>query len=849
MGPSFALRLARREGRAGLRRIGVFMASITLGVAALVAIHGFRDDVARSLGEQARVLMGADLRLRGNRPLPDSLRVLVDSLVAGGAREATVTGAVSMVLAPRSDRVRLLQVRAAAGGWPFYGDVSTDPAGSWGGSPSGGALADPAVLTQLGVEVGDTLVVGGLRVRIAGVVEDLPTDLGFQTAVGPRVWLRGQDLRDAGLLGVGSLARYETYLQLPSQADADALEARYRDVFRATGFRSTTAREQARDLTGALDHLSRYLGLVGLGALLLGGIGVASAIHVYVTERLSTVAVLRCLGARQGTVFRAYLLQAGALGLTGAAAGTAVGVGVQHVLPMIFADLLPVDVRPRTGLVTPLAGLAVGFWVSVLFALGPLLRVRDVPPLRALRHDLEEDTTRRWADPWRLGTYALLAASVLGLSVLEAPAASDGLAFAAALAGATLLLWLTATALMGATRRLFPASARYPIRQGVSNLFRPRNQTVAVTLALGFGAFVVGAVLQVQASLGAHLTLQEVAGRPNLLLFDVQPDQTAGVLEMLPPSARDSARVTPLVPARVAAIGGRTVAELREDTSGAGPERWALRREYRHTFRLETTPTEEVVAGAWFDAGVPDPEGSARISMEVDLAEDLAVEVGDRITWDVAGRPVESVVTSLRRVDWNRFTTNFFVVFEPGPLDAAPRTDLVLAALPDAGARAAFQRGLVERFPNVSVLDLARVQEVIDGVLARVGQAVRFLAAFSAVAGLLVLAGALATSSHQRTRESALLRTLGARRSQVLTVLLTEYVALGVVAALAGIVLSVPAAAAIVRGMFGIPFRLSAVPLGAVLATVVLLTVGVGLLGSRGILRRPPLPILREAVE
>lgn len=841
----FPVLLAWREARAGVRRVGLYGLSIGLGVAALVSIHSFRQDVSRSIREQSRVLMGADALLEGSRPLPDSLTRVVDSLAAAGYRVATVVNAVSMVAAPSSGDVRLLQVRSVNGGWPFYGDLVTAPAGAWSGlSGSETALVDPAVLTQLEVRVGDTLAVGRSRVLIAGTVEDVPTDVGFQTAVGPRVWLGAGALERAGLLGFGSLARYETYLQAPADGDVDAVRERYDPVFEATQIRFVSADRRARSLTRAVADLSRFLGLVGLGALLLGGLGVASAIHVFVRERLTQVAVLRCIGARQNGLFSAYLLQAAALGLAGAGAGAVLGVVVQHLLPGLLSGVLPVDVTPRIAWGTVAGGVGIGLWVATLFALLPLLGVRNVPPLRALRADVEGDPRR--GRGLRALVLAGLAASAVLLAVLEAESTRQGLGFAAGLAGATLVLWGAGLAAVKLARRFFPRRAPYPVRQGFSNLFRPRNQTVGVTLALGFGAFVVATLLQVQSNLTRVLSFEDDGSRPNLLLFDIQDDQRDQVVELLPPTARGTAEITPMVPSRLVEIDGRTPAELRDEDGPGQPQGWALRREYRHTWRADLTDAETLVAGSWWPDAPPAPPGMARISVEQDLATDLGVTVGDTLVWSSGGLRIPSVVTSLRQVDWDRFQTNFFVVFEPGGLEGAPVTWVVLARLEGEGARAAFQRRLVAALPNVSVLDISRIQEVVEDILGKVGRAIRFLAGFAGVAGLVVLAGALATSRHQRLREGALLKTLGARRRQLLVVLFTEFLALASLATLVGVVLAMVAAGALVRLGFDTSFRPDLGSAVGIWLAVSVLTVVTGFLGSRGLLKRRPLPLLRE---
>jgi putative ABC transport system permease protein len=853
---AFAFRLAMRESRHGLRRVGIYMASISLGVGALVSIHSFRDDVARSVQDQAEILMGANARLSGSQAVSDSVEAVLDSVSAAGHGVSRVTTALSMVLAPVSGDVRLLQVQAFEGGYPFYGSVRTVPAGVWGEHlREGRVLADPAVLTQLAVAVGDTLVVGRARLVLAGVVENLPTDLGYQAAIGPRVYISQATLVSAGLLGFGSLARYEVFLRIPDQDARRLVRDRYEEVFQAEDLRYTLAEEQAQRLSNGIRFLGRFLALVGLGALLLGGVGVASAIHVYIREKRPSVAVLRCLGARQWTGFVAYLLQAGGLGFLGAAGGVVLGVGVQQLLPLVLSDLLPVEVTTRFSPGSALAGLGIGVWVALIFALIPLLEIRDVPPLQALRQDFEG--SRRGWDPVRLGAYAALAASVLALCLIEAPDPEVGLAFAGSLAVTVSLLAGVGWALVRLTKRMVPTRASYPVRQGVSNLFRPHNQTVAVTLSLGFGAFIVGTVLEVQGNLEDDLTLSFGEGQPNVLLFDIQPDQLDGVVGLLPVDLREAAEASPLIPARIGAINGRTPEELRSDTTGAPrPERWALRRDYRNTVRAGLGGGETLVAGRWWDGtpGRDDPRdidtgGLPGVSLEVEVAADLRVGLGDTITWDVSGIGVPSVVTSLREVDWQRMEPNFFAVLEPGSLADAPRTMIMLARLSDPGERAAFQRSLVESFPNVSALDVSRVQQAIDTVLGSVRRAVGFLGTFSALAGILVLMGALATSRAQRTREGALLKTLGARRHQVLAVLLTEYVALGTLATATGLVLAVLGAALLVPNAFGVPFRPHPRSLLVIWSAVMGLTVIVGLFGSRSLLARPPLAVLRDVPE
>jgi putative ABC transport system permease protein len=841
--PGFTLRLAWREGRSSLGRLLLYGGAIVLGVSALVAIHSFRSDVRRALDQEAQSLLGADVRVASTRPLPDSLDAVLDSLRAADRASARVTTLASMVLDRRSDAVRLLQVKAIDPGYPFYGDVRSEPEGAWDdlhAEPI--ALADPAVLVQLDARIGDTLSVGNTAFVLAGTVTGLPTEVGPQTAIGPRLFFSRSFLESTGLLTFGSLARYHVYIRMPERAERDALWERYETLLQASQLNYTTAQLQAQELTFAVDFLSRYLGLIGLASLLLGGVGVASAIHVYVRERLVGVAVLRCLGARQGRVFQAYLLQAVLLGGVGSLVGVLVGVAIQFALPSLLADVIPVDVTPRVALLPILAGAAAGTWTSLIFALSPLLEIRGVPPLMALRHDVEPPGASR---ALRVTVWLLLALSVAGIAVLEAPTAAEGLGFAAGLAVVALALWGTALSLVHLTRRFLPTKASFPVRQGLSNLFRPGNQTVAVTFALGFGAFIVGTVGLLQTNLVRQFSLEEDKQRANMLLFDIQASQSASVAGLLEAAGASAITQVPLVPARLAAINGVSVDSLNARPPEERPEGWALRREYRHTYRGELAQTEELIEGSWWEDR-PGEAAPGRISLEADLAESLKVGIGDRITWDVGGSLVESEVASLRLVDWGQFAPNFFVVFEPGMLEQAPQTRLAFARIDSEIERAEFQRDLVRAEPNISVLDLSRIQEAIERVMARVNQAVRFLGVFCTVAGLFVLIGALATTRYQRMREGALLKTLGARRQVILSVLLSEYAALGGLAVLTGLSLSVGASWLLLTQVFETPFTAGVGRLLGLAVIVSGLTVGIGLLGSRSVLRSPPLVVLRS---
>ena len=846
-----AARMAWRESRASRRRLLLFGSAISVGVATLVAIRSFTANVEDAVHAQVRTLLGADLLLTSDRPFTPAVRVLLDSLAAHGTPVARRTELNSMAYVGRREGTRLVEVRAVGGGFPFYGPVVTSPPGRWRTLDSADvAIVDTSLLVQLGARVGDTLQLGRRSFPIAAVAVQVPGRFagGFAGFV-PQVYIPVRDIAGTGLVAFGSRVSYQALLALPGGGAGRVAEA-HRALFTREQVRSRTADQAEAGLTDSLDQLSTFLQFVGLVALLLGGIGVASGIGAFVAGKLDTIAVLRCLGASRALVFGVYLLQAAVLGLVAAVAGAALGVGAQLLLPSLVAGLLPLDVRVALDVPAIAAGLALGVATAVLFALRPLLEVRLVSPLQALRRPFEDEAGRR-SDPWRLATFGALVIGVFALAMHEADRPGVGLGFAAAIAVAIGALTLAARgtiaaarriSLLGAVRRGWP----YVVRQGIANLYRPRNQTRPVVTALGFGVALLATLSLVEANLlgQVQFTTLATAGHPNLVFVDIQPDQEAGVAGLIRGSGAAVLQRVPIVPMRIASIDGRTPDEWLHASRGRRPAPWALRHEYRATFRDSATASERVVQGAWWHgrgAGPPYP-----VALSTDAARDLGVRIGDRVDWTVEGVTIPTTIVALREVQWARFEPNFFAVFSSAALADAPRSTVMLTRVEGEAARARLQRDVSERYANVTSFDVALVQATVEGVLRRVALAIRFMAAFSLATGALVLLGAVAAGRLERIREGALLKTLGASRAQLSRILLSEYGALGLLAGVVGIALSAGGAWAMTRFVFHLGFRLPALPLLGVLAATALLVAAVGVTASRDVFRRTAMEVLRD---
>ncbi len=838
----FSPTFAWRDSRSARRRLLLFVASMALGVAALVSIRSFAESLETAVTEQAQTLTGSDLTIWARRSFGKKDKALVDSVAqAYPGEQARELAFASMAFFPETGNARLTEIRALEGRFPYYGEIVTTPdSAATTYQQRGEALVDASLLLQFDVEPGDSVRVGERTYRIAGGIDEIAGQTGVGSFVGPRVYVPFAAL-DTTLIGFGSRVEYRQHF-LFADADPDAVLAEIGDRLAVQSLRGETAAGAQQDWNDALGNLNRFLSLVGFIALLLGGIGVASAITVYVRQKADTIATLRCLGATAGQTLRAYVLQAAALGLVGAVLGAVLGVAVQTLLPRVLGPFLPVSVNFAVSWRAVAEGVGLGLAVALVFALLPLVRVRRIPPLRAIRPGAEAEDR---FDPLRWAIVVLIALGVAAFAWTQTGDWRAAVGFPLGVGAVLGLLALAAWGAMAAVRRFFPESWPYTWRQGLANLYRPGNQTLVLMLTLGLGTFLITTLYLVQTSLLDQVAITSEGERPGLILFDIQPDQREGVTALLDAEGEPAIAQIPVVTMSLAAINGLGTDSLRQDSTVNLPD-WALRREYRSTYRDALVGSEQLAAGT-FIGSVPADTALVPVSLESGIAGDLGVGVGDRLTWNVQGVPIESVVASLRDVDWTRVQPNFFAVFPTGPLDAAPQFDIVLTRAVDAETSARLQRSLVEAFPNVSVVDVRLVLGLIEGVLGRVAFVLQFMALFSILTGLVVLAGAVLISKLQRIEESVLLRTLGASRPQVGQILFAEYLLLGLLAATVGVALALVGGWALSTFAFDVPFVPSWGAVLVALLVVPALTVGIGLMGSRGVLRRPPLEVLRAA--
>lgn len=856
----FLLRTIRREMRGGGTRLAFFTACLAVGVAAVTLVAGLTEGLDAGIRAEARSLLGADLTVDGRRPLPAMLdEILAEEAAAGRPVQRTNLRTMPSVVAALADenglpgRSRLVELRIVAGDYPFYGGLTLDPSEPLADlTGANGVVVDPAILTELGLATGDPLLVGGQRFTIAGVVLEEPDRLNFTFSLGPRVYLAEAGAARTPLLGFGSRVRHAALLRLPdgsTAADARALADRIRADIPDPDFYDVDTFDEAQPaLRAGLRRMGRFLGLVGLVSLLVGGLGVAQAVRAWINGRLDAIAVMRCLGLTPGAATMIFLLQVAAFALLGSLVGVAAGIVGQLLVPALTDGVLPARLidpwRPA-----PIArGLLLGVGTAVAFAAGPLLAIRRIPPAHVLRRT----EPPRAVLVERAVAGLVVVAAVFGAAAWQTASAKDAAQFTGVLLGATVVLAFTARGIIHLAarlrRRLPPRAALVPLRHGLAALAAPGAATGGAVLALGIGMLLVFSVLAVESRLRAAFIDDMPADAPSTFMVDVQTDQWDGLQTLLTDMGASGAESVPFVVARLRAVDGEPVEQIVDrieaGTDERGRRRWIFTREQRLSYG-PTLPDDNRVLRSIDPNGRPwGRDDLTEVSIESGIANDLGVDVGSRLTLDVQGVPVNLVVSSVRSVEWRSFSINFFLHVEPGVLEDAPQVRVATARLP-ADREAEIQDAIAAAYPNITVVQVRDILERVVGLLGQLAAGVRVLGLFTVIAGVIILVGAIAAGYGRRGREVAVLRTIGMTRREVALSMASEYGLVGLVAAVVGVAGGWAVAAGVVTQGLELDFPAPSGLAGAAVLVAITLTAVTGLVASLKPLATRPSDVLR----
>ncbi|MGU3422081.1 ABC transporter permease [Methylobacterium sp. D54C] len=840
------LRLALRELRAGLNGFAVFLACIALGVMAIAGVASISRSLSDGLGREGRRILGGDLAFNLiNREGTDAER----QALAREGRLDIVASLRAMAVAGSGDAA-LVELKAVdPATYPAAGDLATDPPGRLAellaardGVP--GALADPALLTRLDVKVGDRITLAGHDVAIRGTIVSEPDKIAGGIGFGPRLMVSEPTLRATGLVQPGSLNRWSYRLVLPPgtpDADLDAAQARIRAATPEAGWEIRSRTNADPRFAKSIERFTQFLTLVGLTALIVGGVGVGNAVHAFVERKRPSIATLKSVGAPGSQVVALYLTQVMLIAGLGTGIGLAIGASLPFLLDALFSADLPLPLNPTLAPGELALAAAYGLITAFAFAITPLGRAHDVPVSGLFRDTVDP---ARVSPRWRYRIWlAVSLAALVGLSVATAFDRRVALIFIAAAAIAFGLLHLVALGLMALARRL--PHPRWPApRMALANLHRPGALTPAIVLSLGLGVTLLVTLSLIDANVRRTISATLPARAPNLFFLDIPSRDAAQFREFLARSA-PSGKIedVPMMRGRIVALNGVPASKIRPPEDAA----WVLDGDRGITYADAVPDGSSLTEGAWWS---PEQGAKPLVSFEADLARQLGLKLGDTVTVNVLGRDLTATIFNLRRVEWRNLGINFVMVFSPGTFRGAPHSDLATLTLPggtDASAENRILRDVAKTFPSVSAVRVKDALDAIGDLVGRLVLAIRGASAVAVLASLFVLAGAIAAGHRARLYDAVVLKVLGASRARLLTAYALEYAALGLATALFGLLAGTLAGWVIVAKVMHLDFRLDLS--GALVAAVaaVALAILLGLVGTWRILGQKPAPYLRQA--
>ncbi len=854
---SYGLELAWKETRNSRGKLAFCFLSIALGTAAIALIQTTVSGVEGSIESQTRRLVGADLILESTRK-QDGPRAtqIKQELLNNGAQSAGMIefNTMAQKRTPDDEEVEttaLARLRAVGEGFPFYGEIRTEPPGVWkelqrnqsGGLP--GAILDPDLAKSMEVEPGQRIRLGSQDFQVLGVFIPEPGTVASGFGYAKSLYI-GQRFADAtGLLQRGSRVRYHEMFFLPENLSAEDVKSEYFSAaLREENLEIRTSREGADSLRRFLKIVADFLSIVGIVTLILGGLGIGSGISVFLKDRIQHGAILRGLGATPGQVFAIYFFLSMIPGIFGSLLGALPGsllppLAFDWLKSVLGSELLPVQIHLEFSWITLLQSVLIGSVACAIFVLIPVFRMRNVSPLRVIRKSVEEGAERSRL-LIVLGVALLSIISVISVVYWQTESAGASVGFAAAIAGCIALLFLFAMGVMRLAR-IVPAKSVHA-SYGIAGLYRPGNQTASVLTSIGLGILLLSAVYILENSIQEEINVETREDLPNVFVIDLQKGQLQDFQTFIESKKARDISMAPMIPARLQAINGDTLdkSSVDPDSVNRSWEDRLLTREYRITYRDHTISSERVTDGEFWQ-GSP---ASQQVSIDEDLADRLGIEVGDRITMDIQGIPLDADVTSLREVEWQAIKPNSYFVFSPGMLENAP--GMTIASFRLESDIVEFQKAMVEQFPNLTIIDISEAVRNASYIMQRISVVIQFLSYMTLANGIVILVGAVAAGRFQRLRESMLLKVLGAHAADIRKILTYEYGILSLLGCIVGWLLAELVSRPVLSYFFESD---AAVPYGSLsllFAGTVILNILIGLWISREVFHTSPVQLIRE---
>ncbi|MHC2458035.1 putative ABC transport system permease protein [Rhizobium leguminosarum] len=838
---SLAFRLALRELRGGIRGFYIFLACIALGTGAIAAVNSVSQSITDTIASQGQELLAGDVRFElNNREATPQEKAFLEGL----GTVSVSTGLRSMARKPDGSDQALVEVKAVDDAYPLYGKFVAEPDYPLAALLSGqggtyGAVAAPLLLDRLGLAVGDELLLGNVKLSITGTVKTEPDALSEGFGFAPRLLVSRQALLASGLIQTGSLVEHAYKIRLEDKAAMSGIQARASKEFPSAGWAIRTSDRAAPSLTENITRFSQFLTLVGLTALIVGGVGVANAVRAFLDSKRTTIATFKCLGAPAQVVVLIYLFQIAIIALGGILIGLVIGALSPMFAAQFLAQFLPVSTTPTLYPGALLLATLFGILTTLAFAILPLGHAREVPATALFR---EQGFEARRLPSW---PYILLAAlfmaALAGLAILTAYDRFIAVVFVGAIVFAFVVLRLVAALIAWLARRS-PRVNSPALRLAIGNIHRPGALTPSVVLSLGLGLALLVTLTLIDGNLRQQLTGRMNEGAPNFFFVDIQSAEVDAFRDLVQGQAPQGKLVeVPMLRGRIIAFNGEDVTKMNVPAAG----RWVLNGDRGITY-AETLPENAALTeGKWWDK---DYSGEPLVSFSSEEAHELGLKIGDKVTVNVLGRNITAKIANLRRVEWESLAINFVMVFSPNTFRGAPHAWLATLTDPSStpAEDAAILKSVTNTYPTITSVRVKDAIDIVNQLVAQLATAIRAAASVALIASILVLAGALAAGNRARTHDAVVLKTLGATRAMLIRAFSYEYLILGLATAIFALIAGGVAAWFIVARIMRLPSTFLPDVAGLTLVTALVLTVGIGLIGTWRILGQKAAPVLRE---